>query len=147
MRYRIKALGLVPALHRATHAVGLHVQAARLGVTQPEAHLLSQLFADGPSTIAALHAAFGHRRSTLTSILDRLQATGLVEREVHADDRRSFVVHLTARGRGVARKVHAHLAALEAEITRRTRESDRAGFLAVVAALDVAAGTRGRRAS
>lgn len=135
MRNRISPLRLVPGLHRATHRVGLYLQAADLGVTQGEAHVLAQLVSDGPSTVAALHAAFGHRRSTLTSILDRLETAGLVRREVHVDDRRSFLVSLTTRGSALARKVHALLAALESAVTARTGESDLRGFLAVVAAL------------
>lgn len=143
MRNRISSLRLVPGLHRATHRVGLHLQAADLGVTQGEAHLLAQLVSDGPSTIAALHAAFGHRRSTLTSILDRLEASGLVRREVHTDDRRSFLVSLTTRGSALARRVHALLAALESDVMARTGEADVRGFLAVVAALQ--ADTTARR--
>ena len=142
MRNRSDTLRLVPPLHRATHRVGLHLQALQLGVTQGEAHVLAHLQAAGPSTISTLHAAFAHRRSTLTSILDRLEAAGLVRREVHAGDRRSFLVRLTPRGRVKAREVHAALFDLEARVARRVREADVAGFEAVVEALQTVVGGR-----
>jgi DNA-binding MarR family transcriptional regulator len=144
MRDRTERLRLVLSLHRATHRVGLYLQATRLGLSQGEAHVLAQLAAEGPSTISALHAAFAHRRSTLTSILDRLAAAGLVRREVHADDRRSFLVSLTPRGRSVARKVHDALASLEARVAKRVGAVDLAGFEAVVEALQSATLVRRR---
>ena len=144
MRKRTESLRLIPALHRATHGVGLYLQALRLGVSQGEAHVLAQLVAEGPSTISALHAAFAHRRSTLTSILDRLVASGLVQREVDAADRRSFLVSLTPRGAALARKVYAALASLEAKAGKKVRPSDLAGFAVVVEALQEAARRAGQ---
>lgn len=138
MRERIKRLRLVPSLHRATHRVGLYLHAARPGLSQGEAHVLAQLAAEGPSAISALHAAFAHRRSTLTSILDRLDAAGLVRREMHTGDRRSFLVSLTPRGRSIAREVHDTLANLEAHVAKQVSAADLAGFAAVVDALQSA---------
>jgi DNA-binding MarR family transcriptional regulator len=139
MRNRNDRLRLVPPLHRATHRVGLYLQSTRLGLSQGEAHVLAHLAAEGEATVAALHAAFAHRRSTLTSILDRLVAAGLVRRDVHADDRRSFLIRLTPRGRTLARKVHQALARLEEQVAKRVGAADVAGFSAVVEALQAAA--------
>ena len=100
---------------------------------------MAQLESEGPSTISALHSAFAHRRSTLTSILDRLVAAGLVQREVDSNDRRSFLISLTGRGRLLARKIHRALANIEADVGRRVRAADLAGFEAVVEALQAAA--------
>ena len=147
IRRRSQPLRLIPPLHRATHRVGLYLQATELGLSQGEAHVLAQLEAESPATVAALHAAFAHRRSTLTSILDRLAEAGLVRREVHEGDRRSFLISLTPRGRTIARKVHRALAQLEALVGARVRAADLAGFAAVVEALQAvsAAGARGRK--
>ncbi len=139
MRNRTDRLRLVPPLHRATHGVGLHLQALRLEVSQGEAHVLAQLESEGPSTISALHFAFAHRRSTLTSILDRLVAADLVQREVDSNDRRSFLISLTESGHLLARKIHRALANLEADVGRRVRAADLAGFEAVVEALQASA--------
>ena len=56
------------------------------------------LDAHGPSTINAVHRAFLHRRSTLTSVLDRLESKGLVRRGTAPNDRRSVRLELTPRG-------------------------------------------------
>ena len=144
MRKRTTWLSLVPALHRATHRVGLYIEAAALGVSQGEAHVLAHLH-QGACSIADLHQAFAHRRSTLTSILDRLEGRGLVRRRLREEDRRSFRVCLTPRGRGLARAVHAALAELEALVASRVRLADGAGFEAVMDALQQASRPAVRR--
>lgn len=142
MSKRHDSLRLVPPLHRATHAVGLFLRERKLGVNQAEAHVLAHLIAEGPSTVAALHAALGHRRSTLTSILDRLAEGGFVERGVVEADRRTFLISLTPRGADLAAEVHKALADLEDRVARQVSSQDLAGFAAVVEAL--AAAARGR---
>jgi DNA-binding MarR family transcriptional regulator len=133
-------LRLILDLQRATHRVGVAVE--RFGdarVTQGEAHVLAHLHEAGNATVADLHSALAHKRSTLTSILDRLESRGLVTRTTHAADRRSFVVEPTAEGAAVAARVHAHFEALEADIAATTTEADRAGFAAVLRAFETAA--------
>jgi DNA-binding MarR family transcriptional regulator len=107
-------LSLIPRLHRATHAVALALAAEpELDVNQAEAHVLAHLRETRDARISELHRRFGHRRSTLTSVLDRLEERGLIERASDPDDRRSFVITLTADGRAVAARVHRLLAAIE----------------------------------
>ena len=131
------ALRIIPDLHRATHRVAIYLERARaLGVTQGEAHILAHLVAAGPCTIAELHRAFAHKRSTLTSILDRLVARGFIVRESSAVDRRTFVVRLTKTGERLARKVHEHLRSLEALALGRVTPQQVEGFLAVVGAIE-----------
>lgn len=112
-------LRLIPDLHRATHRVGLFLERhPELGVSQAEAHILAHLAEVGSGTVAELHHALAHRRSTLTSVLDRLEARGLVSREVSPNDRRSFVVRLRAPGRVLARRVYRALESLERDSLR-----------------------------
>jgi DNA-binding MarR family transcriptional regulator len=111
-------LRIVFGIHRATHRIGLFIQRHMPDLTQAEAHILCHLHEAGDSTIADLHRAFAHKRSTLTSVLDRLVARGLVTRESSEKDRRSFVVGLTAAGRKKAAKVHRLLESLEAGVLR-----------------------------
>jgi DNA-binding MarR family transcriptional regulator len=63
-------------------------------------------------TINELHHAFLHRRSTLTSVLDRLEAKALVTRTPGSADRRNVGVTLTPRGRRVAKTIARALAEL-----------------------------------
>jgi DNA-binding MarR family transcriptional regulator len=131
------ALRLVPPIHRATHRIGLYLAAlGEAGLSQGEAHILALLAASGPSTIAALHVGLAHKRSTLTSILDRLADRGLITRAVGEADRRTFVVTPTAEGRVVAARVLQHLEQLERAVHARVSASDVRGFLAVLAAVE-----------
>ena len=129
-------LRLVPTLHRATHAVAMLLdRAPDLGVTQAEAHVLSHLSDRGETTVADIHQAFGHKRSTLTSILDRLEARELITRDVSPEDRRSFLVALTRQGRSLAAKVSAHLEALESDVRRQVGKADAEAFERVARAI------------
>lgn len=113
-------LRLIPSIHRATHQIGLYLQRVRppLGLSQGEAHLLSHLHEVKACSVAQLHHAFAHRRSSLTSYLDRLAEKRLIHRAVHPDDRRSFLVSLTSSGRTAAARVHRALLALERRALR-----------------------------
>lgn len=141
------SLSLVPAIHRATHRIGLYLaDLPDAGLSQGESHILAHLAASGPTTIAALHEGLAHKRSTLTSILDRLVERGLVTREVSADDRRSFVIAPTAAGRQMADRVHRHVTALEAAVARDLTSAERRTCLKVLAAVEARARASTRRA-
>ena len=81
---------------------------------------------------AQVHRAFGHRRSTLTSILDRLEKRNLIARTSDARDRRTFVVCLTRNGRAAAKRVVNHLAAFERQALQDIPPADVRAFLRVL---------------
>jgi len=127
----------VPPIHRATHRIGLYLADLRDdGLTQGEGHILALLATSGPATIAELHRGLAHKRSTLTSILDRLVARGFVSRDVGEEDRRTFLITPTPKGLQVARRVHRHLTDLEEAVGRRVAADDVKGFLKVVSAVE-----------
>src|SRR3954453_19195296 len=137
-------LHFVHPVHRATHRIGLYIDELKEPrLTQGEAHILALLAESSPATVAELHRGLAHKRSTLTSILDRLEEHKLITRKVGNADRRTFVVSLTARGRKVAGRVQAHLMALEKVVSGQVSRSQSAGFDAVVAALEREAHSRG----
>ncbi len=139
------ALRLVPGIHRATHRIGIYLAGlGRLGLSQGEAHILAHLASGRPATVAELHHALAHKRSTLTSILDRLVERGFLLRDVSPADRRSFVVTLTKRGRQAAGSVHRHLADLERAVLADVSEAERRGFEKVIAAVEREARQRAR---
>ncbi len=145
-------LRLVHPVHRATHRIGLYLDDLReRGLTQGEAHILALLAHSGRANVADLHRGLAHKRSTLTSILDRLARRGLITRAVGETDRRTFVVRLTAKGRRLAQRVQRHLSALERAVVRRLSATDIKGFNKVVATLEQQAhrrvGSRGTRPS
>ncbi len=138
-------LRLVPPIHRATHRIGLYLADLRDdGLSQGEAHILALLATSAPATIAELHRGLAHKRSTLTSILDRLADRGFITREVGVRDRRTFVITPTAKGLQIARRVHRHLTNLEEAVGRRVTADDLKGFMKVVSAVEHEAHMRTR---
>jgi DNA-binding MarR family transcriptional regulator len=129
------SLQLIFGIHRATHRIGLYIQRHVPGMTQGEAHILCHLHEAGECAIADLHRAFAHKRSTLTSVLDRLAGRKLITREVRPEDRRSFVVALTAAGRKKAAQVHRLLEELEAGVLESGDRKSTAAFQKVLSAL------------
>lgn len=129
----MERLQIIPALHRATHRVGVFLQKRTPHASQGEAHLLAHLHEHhGESTVAELHRAWAHKRSTLTDMLDRLERRGLIRRTPSPHDRRSVLVRATAKGSRLAAGVHRELVALEARLLQN------AGRTAVRAFADVA---------
>jgi DNA-binding MarR family transcriptional regulator len=130
-------LRLVPPIHRATHRIGLYLAGLRDdALSQGEAHILALLATSSPATISDLHRGLAHKRSTLTSILDRLDQRGFITRAVGADDRRTFVITPTAAGRAAARRIHRHLADLEQAVGRRVTSGEVSAFMKVLSAVE-----------
>lgn len=128
-------LHLLPAIQRASHAISAFVDIhTRLRVTQSEAHILAQLAEREVLTVGQIHAAFGHKRSTLTSILNRLEDRGLVTCQVNAADKRSFLIGLTPPGETLARELHEKLENLEKEILDAFSARDQKSALWILAA-------------
>lgn len=131
-------LKITRSVERANQLVRryLTVHLDRLGVSDLEAHLLARLSAKGPCTVADVQRAFGLRASTLTNALDRLDRRGLLTRQSHPDDRRTFLLSLTDAGREAAATVIAMVDAVEARVTDRVSATQLDGFHAVLAALE-----------
>ena len=127
-------LQLIPPIHRATHEIAVRLDGLRpeFDITQGEAHVLAHLAEAGSCTVAALHLSFGHKRSTLTGILDRLERRSLIVREIHPQDRRTFLLRPTEQGKRVANRIHSFLAALEEAVLKRVSQRDLEGFLKVI---------------
>jgi DNA-binding MarR family transcriptional regulator len=112
---------LIRTLEATTHHVAVHVQEAvpDLALDAAQVHVLSLLSATSPLTVGEIHAEFGHRRSTATAVIDRLERRGLVVRAVNPHDRRSVIVRLSPAGELAAQRV---LAVVE-EIEERAAEA------------------------
>jgi DNA-binding MarR family transcriptional regulator len=125
-------LRLVFAIHRSTHRIGLFIGRHMPDLSQAEAHILCHLIESGDASIGDLHRAFAHKRSTLTSVLDRMVARRLVTRKTSEADRRSFIVSLTRAGKVKAAKMHRVLEKLEAEALRGAGEDSVDGFAEII---------------
>jgi DNA-binding MarR family transcriptional regulator len=139
---RLEDLLFVPSLERATHAVALLLDRALsdLRMSQAEAHVLAYLALAQHCSINDLHTSFGHKRSTLTSVLDRLEQRGWVRRAPHPTSRRLVMVHLTDDGRRAGERVSALLRELEDAVLARTGTGDVEAFLRVIKAIEEAVG-------
>lgn len=135
-------LVVLSPLHRATRQIALHLEArfAHLPVQGAEAHLLSFLARYAPASCGELARVFGLKPSTLTSMLDRLVARGLVTRDVDPADRRSVLVAPTATARRVAREVDRGARAFETRVRKRVTEADLRGFQRVLEAIGAESG-------
>ena len=80
---------------------------APFGVTAVQGVVLNFLLDADEVTSRQLGQRTKLDSATLTGILDRLEATELVERRAHPVDRRAILVCLTKRGKKVAAHVHA----------------------------------------
>lgn len=105
------------ALRRVVHALLLtaHELEHQAGITPAQRFVLEQLV-DGPvPTVNALAERTHTHQATVSVVLTRLEARGLIARERDPRDRRRTSVALTAAGRRLLRKsavpVQAHLAA------------------------------------
>jgi DNA-binding MarR family transcriptional regulator len=139
---------LVAALHRTVHAMGLYFDREFDGeISQPEALALLILGARGESTINHIHRAFLHKRSTLTSVIDRLESKDFVERQIDERDRRNFVLNLTKTGRRAAERVLRALSKLERSTSISAKERNAAveTLDQIASAASSSAGTRPNR--
>ena len=132
-------LELIFGIHRTTHRIGLYIARHTADLSQAEAHILCHLAESDKATIAELHRAFAHRRSTLTSVLDRLAGRGLITRETSEKDRRSFVVSLTRSGKSKAAKVHRILEKLEDVALRGADRKSLKAFAKILARVEESA--------
>jgi DNA-binding MarR family transcriptional regulator len=132
------ALEFLSPLHKASRQLSLYLESrtAEGGVSPTEGHILTYLRGYAPASVGDLVRVFGIKQSTFTSMLDRLEAAGLVTREVNPEDRRSFLVHLTDEGVRLTDRLNGVLLELEAEIRSHLRPEEVEGFRAVMRAVD-----------
>ncbi|MET9630746.1 MarR family transcriptional regulator [Lentzea sp. NPDC006480] len=78
---------------------------ARSGLTAPQIGLIRSLVVEGSATVTELARRLSLSHSTTSGIVDRLQARGLVSREVDASDRRYTRVQVTAPVQNYTREI------------------------------------------
>lgn len=94
------------ALHSTAHAI----QRANkplldaLGLTYPQYLVMVVLWSEDGQTVGSIGERLFLESSTLTPLLKRLQAAGLVERRRDSQDERQVRIHLTEAGRALREK-------------------------------------------
>lgn len=129
---------LASALEHATHTLGLWIERTfgDVGLTQAEAHVLAYLARHPQAAINDLHTSFGHKRSTLTSILDRLEARGWVARGAHPASRRLVAVELTEAGQALGERISEAMRAVEERVRIHVGETAVVEMLALLRTLE-----------
>lgn len=91
--------GEIEGLMRLVHVIEAENRGRTTSALDLRARLVIQeLGLQGPSTIVAIRQSLRLTPSTLTSLADRLERDGYVERRRHPTDRRTVVLALTAAG-------------------------------------------------
>jgi DNA-binding MarR family transcriptional regulator len=116
------ASALVQTMHRLQD---LHAETSRpLGLTPQQAHLLCVLLA-GPLGMTELSRILSIERSSLTSMVDRLERRTLVARTPNPTDRRASQIELTSDGLALAHEAHDavvdRINTMTADLPRATR--------------------------
>ncbi len=78
-----------------------------LGLTHPQYLVMLALWERSPRTVRDIGATLALEPATLSPLLKRLEAAGLLTRARKADDERSLDVELTAAGRGLRKAAEA----------------------------------------
>lgn len=135
-----KPLRYLSPIHKATRQIAGYFERELdgTGLAAQEAHLLAYLRSYAPCPVGELVSVFGLRGSTATSVLDRLEEKKLIVRRDNPDDRRSFLLDLTADGRRLADYVQTFVDRIESAIGRRVTAEDERGFRAVLDAIAAA---------
>lgn len=124
--------------------------AAAAGVSPTQLRALTTIERHGKLTISALAAEMGALLSSASRLCDRLQAAGLILRDVGQNDRREVAVSLSRAGGEVLGRLRRHRREEFARILHRmspaAREALVQGLAAFHAATDESAGEAGDRA-
>jgi len=93
-------------LRRIIRAIDLHSKklSREVGLTTPQIVILQAIRDSGEVTTGRISAAVSLSQATVTTILDRLEERGLVERYRSEVDRRIVHLRLTPAGRSVLRR-------------------------------------------
>ncbi|MEU3513358.1 MarR family transcriptional regulator [Streptomyces longwoodensis] len=100
-------LALTLLLHRTTAALvrATHFDFEPLQMNTTQFNVMTVLHrAAGPMTMGALADSVSVRAANLTSVVDGLRARKLVSKKPSVEDRRSFVVSMTAQGDALMRR-------------------------------------------
>lgn len=105
---------IVSSLARA----GLH------GVVPSHGDILVNLLKNGSCRMSELAHAVGRSKSTVTTLIEKLEREGLVSRETDSADSRSVLVRLTEKGKGLEAVFEEISAGLQALLSERLTQEE-----------------------
>lgn len=128
---------LLSPLHKANRQISLFMdeRCRPFGFSGGELHMLVYIIRYGPCPVKELVRVFGHRPSTLTSMLDRLEKQGYIARRPNAEDRRSYLVAGTDKSPPEIDAAGCMVMELERRILERVSPEQMEAFHAVMDAI------------
>jgi len=129
-------------IHQANRQAALHIDTllADLSVTSQEGQVLAFVSARDGVPVTAIVRLLGVSKSTVTSLLQRLETGGLMHRDDNPADARSWLVFTTPKGRRVGAAAREHVLALERRIQARLSEADLGALARIVEAVTAETG-------
>jgi len=104
-------------------------------LTPPQYFVFNALWMGDGITIGELGARVSLDSSTLTGIIDRMEKSGYIERKPNPNDRRSVLVFLTERARGLGPHILDFADELDATLKQPFSKKDMATFERVLRAI------------
>jgi DNA-binding MarR family transcriptional regulator len=105
---------------------------SELNLTSVQAMILGFLDQEDQVTSSELGKRAELDSATLTGILDRLEAAGFIERRGNPDDRRSIHIHLTKKGKSMAREAARLIAEANTEFLQILNENQKRDLLNII---------------
>jgi DNA-binding MarR family transcriptional regulator len=124
---------LPPLLRRAWYGLNqaFRRRILHLGVTPDQFTVMRTLIESDPNGLTQREIAetISSDPNTIASLLERMEANGLVERTTHEIDRRALRIRLLPKGRGTYKTARALALELQGEILANLPEQQRELFL------------------
>ncbi|GAB4479728.1 MAG: MarR family transcriptional regulator [Anaerolineae bacterium] len=117
---QVRALDTFIKLTRAASAVSSRIASliSEAGLTESQFGTLEALYHLGPLCSGEIGHKILRSSGNMTTVLDNLERRGLVRRERDEQDRRQVMVHLTAEGEALIRRIFPrHVEAITAEMS------------------------------
>lgn len=126
-------------LARASHSVSssFHASLKTWGLSVPEWRVLACLVEADGLAVGQLAEMVLMKQPSMTKVLDRMEAEGLVRRRGAREDRRRVLIHITPKGRA---RVKPALAAARAHQRERLAPFDEAERALILRALQLLMG-------
>lgn len=127
----------ISAIHRANRQASIFIDELirEFGISTAEGHLMAFVDIYGPSSVGELVRVFGYRKPTLSSMLNKLEKKGYLQRILNPADRRSLLIELTPAGRKLSDTCRARVQGLDAAIMEQVTPADLQGFQRVLSAI------------
>lgn len=117
-------------------AENLAAKTRELGITPPEAGVVRVLGSRSGVNQRELAEMLGVAKSRVVSLVDSLEAAGLVNRERSTSDRRNQVLMLTEDGRALLAKLSIAAEAQDADLAQGLSAADRSHLYELLLKLD-----------